>query len=78
MTDLEILVYDISKLLDENHYIYIYDMYGNNDVNDIGEFQILEVVLTLFLEKKNISSYIGPLVHGLMKRVRISSTYVLV
>ena len=78
MTDLEILVYDISKLLDENHYIYIYDMYGNNDVNDIGEFQILEVVLTLFLEKKNISSYIGPLVHSSMKIVWISYTYILV
>ena len=32
----------------------------------------------LFLVKQNISSYIGPLADSLMKRVRISYTYVLV
>ena len=35
----------------------------------VGKFQILGVLVDLFLDKKNISSYLGPLVHSLMKIV---------
>ena len=36
-------------------------------INAVGELHILEVVFALFLEKKNMSSYLGPLVHCSMK-----------
>ena len=43
-----------------------------------GQFQILEVIFALFLDKKNISSYLGPPADISVKIVQISSTYVLV
>ena len=42
------------------------------------EFRILKVVFALFVESKNISSYLGPLANSSMKIVWISSTYLLV
>ena len=55
----------------------------NNIVSDnmgqhiSGNFFILEVIFALFLDKKNMSSYLGTLVHCYMKIFKISSTYIL-